>query len=92
MTMEKQRACSICGQPAALIPLGVRYGYPHRWRPWITTRTHLYLCACCDALVLEREARPGGGGHQGPASPARTGGHLAACGSHAVRGGPNRAA
>lgn len=44
--------CPVCGQPAALIALGVRYDRLHRWRPWIITATHLALCSACDALVV----------------------------------------
>ncbi len=45
-----QDDCPVCGQQA-LIALGVRYDRLHRWRPWITTITHLALCSACDALV-----------------------------------------
>lgn len=43
--------CPACTQPDTLITLGVRYERPHRWRPWVTTLTQLYLCAHCEALV-----------------------------------------
>jgi hypothetical protein len=37
-------ACPSCTQPDTLISLGVRPERPNRWRPWIMTITHLYLC------------------------------------------------
>jgi ribosomal protein L37AE/L43A len=43
--------CPSCGQPEALIALGARRDYPHRWRWWVSTLTQLYLCDQCDALV-----------------------------------------
>lgn len=44
-------ACPACGRAEALLALGARYDRPHRWRPWITARTDLYLCDRCDAIV-----------------------------------------
>ena len=49
--MEIRDSCPACGHPAALLPLGTRYDRVHRWRPWTTTLTHLYLCDQCDALL-----------------------------------------
>ena len=43
--------CPGCGQPDALIALGARRDYPHRWRWWVSVLTQLYLCDQCDALV-----------------------------------------
>ena len=52
--MDTLTSCPACRQPAALIPLGARRDRPYRWRRWIRTHTHLYLCAHCDALVQAR--------------------------------------
>ena len=49
--METRDSCPACGRPAALLPLGARYDRLHRWRPWTTTLTRLYLCEQCDALL-----------------------------------------
>jgi hypothetical protein len=48
---DSAHSCPACGQRGALIALGTRYDHPHRWRPWVTTRTPLYLCERCAALV-----------------------------------------
>jgi hypothetical protein len=48
---DRLRACPACGQRDALLALGIRYGHPHRWRPWVTVLTPLYLCESCEALV-----------------------------------------
>jgi hypothetical protein len=48
--VETRDSCPACGHPAALLLLGTRSDHLHRWRPWTTTLTHLYLCAQCDAL------------------------------------------
>lgn len=50
-SMDTMYCCPACGQPHALIALGTRRDRPHRWRWWVTTRTYLYLCNDCDALV-----------------------------------------
>ena len=70
--MDTPRLCPACAQPDALIALGERADRSHRWRPWIMTITHLYLCRCCDAIVSHGEAHPPavesvykGGGSQG---------------------------
>lgn len=47
--------CPVCGQPDALIALGVRYDRPYHWRPWVTRSAHLFLCSGCDALVETAE-------------------------------------
>ena len=51
---ESADSCPVCGHTDALIPLGVRYDRPHRWRPWIIAPTHLSLCDRCDALAEVR--------------------------------------
>jgi hypothetical protein len=52
--MSSPARCPGCGRPDALIGLGERRDRPHRWRPWVSTVTLIYLCAQCDALVEER--------------------------------------
>jgi hypothetical protein len=49
-------ACPVCGCAEPLLALGARYDRPHRWRPWITARTDLYLCDRCDAIVTVSSA------------------------------------
>jgi hypothetical protein len=63
--MSSPARCPGCGRPDALIGLGERRDRPHRWRPWVSTVTLIYLCAQCDALVEESnclgcQARAGG--------------------------------
>lgn len=48
--------CPVCGQANAFEALGVRYEHPHRWQPWRTTSTALFLCTCCGALVVGGQA------------------------------------
>lgn len=48
-------SCPNCGQDTPLIALGVRGERPHRWRPWVTALTLLYLCDRCDALIEARQ-------------------------------------
>lgn len=64
--------CPACGCAEPLLALGARYDRPHRWRPWITARTDLYLCDRCDAIVtvaatttatIETHAIPASGDH-----------------------------
>lgn len=56
---ESADCCPACGQRGALVPLGMRYDYPHRWRPWSVCATPLALCGWCDALVVGAASRPG---------------------------------
>jgi hypothetical protein len=53
--VETRDSCPACGHPAALLPLGTRYDRLHRWQPWTTTLTRLYLCEQCDALLEVRD-------------------------------------
>lgn len=55
--MATMNPCPTCGRPDTLLALGVRYDHPHRWRPWITARTQLYLCDHCEELVAVPETR-----------------------------------
>ena len=58
--MDLAQRCPCCRQPDTLIPLGVRYDHPHRWRPWTIRLTQLYLCEHCEALlVVEPPHAPG---------------------------------
>lgn len=52
--MDLIACCPICSGRGVLIPLGVRYERPHRWRPWVIRSIPLYLCRHCDALVAAR--------------------------------------
>ena len=54
--MHMASCCPVCARHSTLIALGTRRDRPHRWRPWITTLTHLYLCGRCDAIVAQRTA------------------------------------
>ena len=54
--METIHSCPACRQPGALVALGTRRDRLHRWRPWVTTITHLYLCERCDAIVAIGQA------------------------------------
>jgi hypothetical protein len=38
-------------RPVGTLLPSFRWGRVHRWRPWTTTLTHLYLCDQCDALL-----------------------------------------
>lgn len=64
ITMQTMSPCPACGQPDALIALGTRYDHPHRWRPWVTTLTRLYLCDRCEALAEVRDVHDRGRGDQ----------------------------
>ena len=71
--MDSVWMCPGCGQPDALIALGARRDYPHRWRWWVSVRTQLYLCDQCDALVALGaaqvpmvESKPGQQQHRHP--------------------------
>ena len=79
--MTTLTSCPACPQPAELIPLGARRDHPYRWRWWITTLTHIYLCAHCDALVqvrangellVETVSGPASRGALGPVQPPQT--------------------
>ena len=52
--MNNRDFCPACMQTGTLIPLGTRLDHPHRWMPWVTTATHLFLCDHCDALIEAR--------------------------------------
>lgn len=49
--MDTREACPACGDADALLALGIRQDRPHRWWPWLSRATYLYLCDHCDALV-----------------------------------------
>src|SRR5207247_11392458 len=53
--MDTRGSCPACGHPDALLALGARRDRLHRWRPWNTTITCLYLCDQCEALVERGE-------------------------------------
>jgi hypothetical protein len=55
--MASMRCCPACHRPDALVALGLRYDPPHRWWPWATTITELYLCDRCEVLVAAGRAQ-----------------------------------
>jgi hypothetical protein len=50
-SMKTLDRCPACGHPDTLLALGARYERPHRWRPWVTAATPLFLYDRCDAIV-----------------------------------------
>lgn len=52
--MNNSDCCPVCHRAGTLVPLGTRQDHPHRWMPWVTATTHLFLCEHCDALIETR--------------------------------------
>jgi hypothetical protein len=52
--MHNRDCCPVCHGTGTLVPLGTRLDHPHRWMPWVTATTHLFLCEQCDALIETR--------------------------------------
>lgn len=56
--MHNHDRCPACHRVGTLIPLGARLDHPHRWLPWVSATTHLFLCDHCDALIETRMQTP----------------------------------
>lgn len=48
-------ACPVCGEQHVLVVLGTRRDRTHPWLIWHTTRTVIYTCLHCEAIVSIQE-------------------------------------
>lgn len=51
--------CPACGRRDGLVVLGARQDHTHPWLVWRTTRTYIYTCLHCEAIVAMEEQRAG---------------------------------
>lgn len=49
--------CPVCGQHHSLVVLGTRLDRTNPWMIWHTTRTVIYACLHCEAIVSMQEPR-----------------------------------
>jgi phage terminase large subunit GpA-like protein len=56
-------ACPACGEQHVLVVLGTRRDRTNSWLIWHTTRTVIYMCLHCEAVVSIQETHARRGTH-----------------------------